>query len=75
MYEATCGCVLGVRQRHLLPDGGALDLSELDFHTANGTRLEGTGLTPDETITPTRVDLTNGRDPALTRALFILQAR
>jgi carboxyl-terminal processing protease len=73
--EATCGCVLGVRQRHLLPDGGALDLSELDFHTANGTRLEGTGLTPDETIMPMRVDLTNGRDPALTRALFILQAR
>src|SRR5205085_763786 len=30
--EATCGCVLGIRQRHLLPDGGALDLSELDFH-------------------------------------------
>ncbi|PYS92392.1 MAG: hypothetical protein DMF64_08890 [Acidobacteria bacterium] len=73
--EATCGCVLGVRQRHLLPDGGALDLSELDFHTAGGTRLEGTGLTPDETITPTRADLSNGRDPALARALVILQAR
>lgn len=73
--EATCGCVLGVRQRHLLPDGGALDLSELDFHTAAGTRLEGTGLTPDEIITPTRVDLSNERDPALARALVILQAR
>ena len=73
--EATCGCVLGIRQRHLLPDGGALDLSELDFHTANGTRLEGAGLTPDETIMPTRADLINGRDAALARALVILRTR
>ncbi len=73
--EQTCGCVLGIRRRHTLPDGGALDLSELDYRTANGTRLEGAGLTPDETITPLRADLTAGRDPAITRALELLKAR
>jgi carboxyl-terminal processing protease len=73
--EQTCGCVLGIRRRHTLPDGGALDLSELDYNTANGRHLEGAGITPDETITPTREDLRAGRDIALTRALDILRAR
>ncbi len=73
--EQTCGCVLGIRRRHTLPDGGALDLSELDYRTANGTRLEGAGLTPDETITLLRADLTAGRDPVLLRALEKLKAR
>lgn len=73
--EQTCGCVLGIRRRHTLPDGGALDLSELDYCTANGTRLEGAGLTPDETVAPLRADLTAGRDPALTRADQILKPR
>ncbi len=45
--EATCGCVLGIRRRHRLPDGGVLDVSEMDYHTAAGTRLEGAGLRPD----------------------------
>jgi carboxyl-terminal processing protease len=44
----TCGCVLAVRTRHLLPDGGLLDVSELDYETAEGHRLEGHGLKPDE---------------------------
>ncbi|MCA1817218.1 MAG: PDZ domain-containing protein, partial [Acidobacteria bacterium] len=60
--EQTCGCVLAVRERHRLPDGGALDVSELDYRTARGARLEGTGVAPDETITPTRADITRGRD-------------
>ncbi|HEX8071253.1 MAG TPA: S41 family peptidase [Pyrinomonadaceae bacterium] len=70
--EQTCGCVLGIRRRHTLPDGGALDLSELDYHTARGTRLERAGLAPDDAIAPTRADLSTGRDPALTRALVVL---
>jgi carboxyl-terminal processing protease len=73
--EATCGCVLGVRRRHTLPDGGALDLSELDYRTADGARLEGAGLTPDETIAPTRADLRSDRDPIIMRALASLHAR
>lgn len=71
--EATCGCVLGIRRRHRLPDGGVLDVSEMDYHTAAGTRLEGAGLRPDVTVEPTREDLRHGRDRALERALEILQ--
>ena len=71
--EATCGCVLGIRRRHRLPDGGVLDVSEMDYHTAAGTRLEGTGLRPDVTVEPTREDLRHRRDRALERALEILQ--
>ncbi len=71
--EATCGCVLGIRRRHRLPDGGVLDVSEMDYHTAAGTRLEGAGLRPDVTVEPTREDLRHHRDRALERALEILQ--
>ena len=71
--ESTCGCVLGIRRRHRLPDGGILDVSEMDYHTAAGTRLEGTGLRPDVTVEPTREALRRRRDPALERALEILK--
>jgi carboxyl-terminal processing protease len=71
--EATCGCVLGIRRRHRLPDGGVLDVSEMDYHTAAGTRLEGAGLRPDITVGLTREDLRQHRDRALERALEILQ--
>ncbi|HEX8352071.1 MAG TPA: S41 family peptidase [Pyrinomonadaceae bacterium] len=71
--EATCGCVLGIRRRHGLPDGGVLDVSEMDYHTAAGTRLEGTGLRPDVTVEPTRDALRRRRDRALERALEILK--
>jgi carboxyl-terminal processing protease len=71
--EHTCGCVLAIRRRHTLPDGGLLDISEMDFRTARQTRLEGAGITPDEFISPTRRDLREGRDPALERALKILR--
>ena len=65
----TCGCVLAVRTRHQLPDGGLLDVSELDYETAEGHRLEGHGLKPDETVTIERSDLYSGRDRALELAL------
>jgi carboxyl-terminal processing protease len=65
----TCGCVLAVRNRHLLPDGGLLDVSELDYETAQGLRLEGHGLKPDETVTVERSDLYSGRDRALELAM------
>ncbi|HLM58563.1 MAG TPA: S41 family peptidase, partial [Pyrinomonadaceae bacterium] len=72
--ETTCGCVLGIRRRHPLPDGGILDISEMDYHTAAGRRLEGTGLEPDEAVAPTREDLRRGRDPAIERALQLLKS-
>ncbi|HTG85879.1 MAG TPA: S41 family peptidase, partial [Pyrinomonadaceae bacterium] len=66
---ATCGCVLAIRNRHPLPDGGLLDVSEFDYRTANGTRLEGRGIKPDETISSTRKDIYSRRDAALEVAL------
>src|SRR4029079_17113557 len=43
----SCGCVLAIRSRHALPDGGVLDVSEFDYRTAAGVRLEGRGIIPD----------------------------
>ena len=65
----TCGCVLAVRTRHLLPDGGLLDVSELDYQTAQGHRLEGHGLKPDEAVPVERSDLYSGRDRAMELAV------
>ena len=65
----TCGCVLAVRSRHVLPDGGLLDVSELDYATADGHRLEGHGLQPDEPVGIQREDLYAGRDRVLRAAI------
>jgi len=65
----TCGCVLAIRTRHSLPDGGLLDVSELDYRTAAGVRIEGHGIKPDETVPLQRSDLYSGRDRALERAI------
>ncbi|MCA1635937.1 MAG: hypothetical protein LC802_20165 [Acidobacteria bacterium] len=72
--EGTCGCVLGIRRRHQLPDGGVLDVSEMDYRTAGGRRLEGVRIEPDEEIDITRLDLQRGRDRAVERAVEILKA-
>jgi carboxyl-terminal processing protease len=69
----TCGCVLAIRNRHPLPDGGMLDVSEFDYRTANGTRLEGAGIKPDHVITLTRNDIYSRRDAALEYAKNILR--
>ncbi|HVG38463.1 MAG TPA: S41 family peptidase [Pyrinomonadaceae bacterium] len=65
----TCGCVLGVRRHHGLADGGTLDLSETDYRTAGGVRLEGAGITPDEIVPLTLRDLRAGHDAPLASAL------
>jgi len=72
--ENTCGCVLGIRRRHTLPDGGLLEISEVDYRTTSGARLEGVGVAPDEQITLTRRDLRARHDRALERALEFLKA-
>lgn len=61
----TCGCVLAIRNRHALPDGGILDVSEFDYRTAAGVRLEGLGIKPDELSPLTRADIYSRRDRAL----------
>lgn len=65
----TCGCVLAIRSRHELPDGGLLDISELDYQTAAGERLEKNGIKPDQTVIVEREDLYSGRDRAMQIAL------
>jgi carboxyl-terminal processing protease len=71
----TCGCVLAIRNRHPLPDGGILDVSEFDYRTAGGVRLEGRGIKPDETINPKRSDIYSRRDTALDVARNALNGR
>lgn len=64
----TCGCVLAIRNRHALPDGGVLDVSEFDYRTAGGVRLQDRGVTPDQLTPLTRANFYNHRDPALEAA-------
>lgn len=71
----TCGCVLAIRNRHPLPDGGLLDVSEFDYRTANGVRLEGLGIKPDDAITLRRSDIYSRRDPALEAAKNVFHKR
>ena len=68
----TCGCVLAIRNRHALPDGGVLDVSEFDYRTAAGVRLEGFGIKPDKLMKLTRADIYSRRDAALELAKDIL---
>jgi carboxyl-terminal processing protease len=68
----TCGCVLAIRNRHALPDGGVLDVSEFDYRTAAGVRLEGFGIKPDTLLKLTRDDIYSRRDAALELARQIL---
>jgi carboxyl-terminal processing protease len=70
----TCGCVLAIRRRHTLPDGGELDVSEMDYRTASGARLEGAGVAPDAKIPLDIRDLRAGRDRALEQAIQFLKA-
>ena len=71
--SSTCGCVLAIRNRHALPDGGVLDVSEFDYRTANGVRLEGAGIKPDQSIVLTRADIYSRYDRALERAKDVLE--
>jgi carboxyl-terminal processing protease len=70
--SGTCGCVLAIRNRHPLPDGGVLDVSEFDYRTAGGVRLEGAGIRPDTPASLTRADIYSRNDRALERALDYL---
>jgi carboxyl-terminal processing protease len=64
----TCGCVLAIKNRHALPDGGLLDVSEFDYRTAGGVRLQDRGVNPDESTRLTRSDVYSRRDPAFEAA-------
>ena len=70
----TCGCVLAIRSRHALPDGGILDVSEFDYRTAAGLRLEGAGVKPDKRAPLTRADIYSRRDASFELAKSVLSA-
>lgn len=72
---STCGCVLAIRRRHLLPDGGELDVSEMDYRTSLGLRLEGTGVAPDEIVTLDLADIRARRNRTIERAIERLRVR
>ncbi|HJT66346.1 MAG TPA: S41 family peptidase [Pyrinomonadaceae bacterium] len=72
--SGTCGCVLAIRTRHALPDGGVLDVSEFDYRTASGARLQDVGITPDEFTRITRSDIYSHRDPTLAAAKKFLES-
>lgn len=71
--SGTCGCVLAIRNRHALPDGGVLDVSEFDYKTAGGVRLEGAGVKPDKVITVSRSDVYSRHDRVFERAIALLE--
>jgi carboxyl-terminal processing protease len=52
-----------------LPNGDVLIHATGDFVTADGTRLEGRGVVPDETVAIGRAELLAGRDTTLEAAL------
>jgi carboxyl-terminal processing protease len=54
---------------HRLPNEDVLIHAYGDFVTANGTRLEGRGVIPDEQVPLSREDLLGGRDATMERAL------
>jgi len=62
---ATCGCLLGVSRTLKLPDGGKLNISDTDYRSAFGRRIEGIGVKPDQQFEIRIHDLIAKRDRAL----------
>jgi len=65
----TCGCLLGVSRTLRLFDGGKLNISDTDFRTSMGRRIEGVGIKPDFMADVRSIDLLAGRDRALESAI------
>lgn len=67
--QPTCGCVLVTTRPRALRGGGELSVSEYDYFTPGGRRLEGGGVIPDLLVSTSREDLASGRDPVLDAAI------
>lgn len=61
----TCGCLLGVSRTIKLLDGGKLNISDTDYRSAFGRRIEGIGVKPDQQIETRISDLIASRDRIL----------
>ncbi len=72
-HATTCGCLVGVSRTLTLPDGGRLNISDSDYRTALGQRIEGLGVRPDEIIELKIADVAAGRDRALEWAVEFLE--
>lgn len=70
----SCGCVLAFLDYKPLRYGGDLTLSEFGFLMPKNRRLEGTGVTPDQKISPRLNDFKNNRDAVIIEAeKFLLE--
>jgi carboxyl-terminal processing protease len=58
-----------------LPTGDLFQYAIADVTTPHSTVIEGTGVTPDETVPTTRADLAAGRDPVMEAARRWLASR
>lgn len=65
----TCGCLLGVSRTLRLSDGGKLNISDTDYRTASGHRVEGIGIKPDRQTELRIADLIANRDRTLEEAI------
>jgi len=71
----TCGCVVAVRGEYVLPDNGALHVSERGYRSPDGRRMEHDPLVPAIAVTPTLSQRRHGDDVALEAAERALIAR
>ena len=70
--QRTAGAVLPARVLRL-PNGDGFEYVIANFTTPSGKVLEGGGVQPDVTITPTRAELLAGQDPVLEAAAKWIQ--
>lgn len=74
--DRTAGSVVTSRFFPRAAGGGRMvlygfSISVRDVVMADGERLEGRGMVPDETVRPTAADLAAARDPVLARAIAL----
>ncbi|HLM61443.1 MAG TPA: S41 family peptidase [Pyrinomonadaceae bacterium] len=67
----SCGCMLGIMGKTKI-NGGELYVSQFDFVTAGGKRIEQIGVMPDLTVVPTAVDAQSGFTKAVNEAENLL---
>ena len=67
----SCGCMLGILGKTKIK-GGELYVSQFDFVTARGRRIEQIGVIPNVTIVPTVADVQGGFSKAINEAENLL---